>query len=1547
VICFSFFYDKSDKFPSIINTHNNPDIASNIGEIIRHLCIGQSRMCNIYIPPEKGIVFSEVLVQFLLLQPPPLYSPVKKVPNAVLYRIDLYSLLQSLSKTIPIDFSGYYLLELKLIGKKWSDSLHNYLVVNFETNEKNLKLLCESLLSLQNTNMPLLRAILNVVGKLLKNIGPKNYIPYLGVGSFNFISSIDQTFLEFFPKNMISSSNIDSFLQFPNVLFDQHATKLFQSLFACGEPFPSPSKLFKESSIITLINDTLLKKKAFFDLIFSKTRSFVHSDEKSKVLSITEDFPELRPWCFISEFDTLYSDDIRFKESLVFFSSSSFPLQIYDRLLNDFELVITLRQLLGQVIVFHDLSYSSIPALIRPTISSVELDLLSNLSEKSYFVYSDIDRDLDFSFIYIYRMLFDMLKYIESPSEETIDFSQYLNLIKSESWFHGVTTDLFSLVFLQNNKGEFIMPLSMAEQIITSIIPYSDKSTLPYLSSTMSRIQLTRHLGLSGLDSCFISITDAVLAAFRKSEFALAEKISFQQPSLFKLSHIGHALHCYRNDQPPNVKNEFLEAYEIEKSFSLSGPYPRNLDIILNQVIEKRNEMNGHQLLDIVGSRQYYRDMINQSYQCIQELSLPLEHIKRFSFLSGFIHYHSLCKSSIGNSQVNNPSDILTNILSNDKALDYDSLQILLGTDAVEKILSYSISNSTIISMMDEISPIVSKALQYKGGFSNMEIIEQYSYLFPNSKVKRLLIDSLLFDIKQAQTESDLISIFDSYNQNLHFVHKDIFVVSLLDRALCIKPTPMSFLIEFKLFVPDLFNDKKDYIYNCLTFLNYYHLYPEFETKGLSLAIENGVYSKDSSEIIEHLLDSGKSRLSMSYSFLSASTTIFFEKLTSKVLKFQNDLSELHNVFLDIEFLIPIIIQRLENPPFNLIISLHNIHYKSDIVIPTNDDDCIQILESNSNIQCDEIIMNHIKKALEVSDLDVYFVTFELIKRFLTISKNVISIIGAITSRLFSAIENIKINSTKDEHRAIMSIQQSISILHRMKDFVNKNTTLPFPYEIQMSQLNCIYRFLNLHLFCKHDIRFNLNGFQTKEFSYKMCSECANYDQFQLIIDIKSVWDCDISEWMLSRSIICSLLGYNNEIGHLSSLNNPVSYIGSSSGTAVAAAVRVLSYPVPFVVVKNGKNIHDIIVDTCYSRAKNIFSGKGGLLGKQHQPEALSDIVLLYAGQSEHVVFSSAIGNFSDAFNSWDMLPTTQKNTINFVRTIMFPSMANAHWNRLWRHIKKLSDSIPEYLLFLEGVFDFLRKNSLIRMLSDIYIHMGLFEDAILTLVQLISQRESWDSKLCDLTLLVEILQKESNKRRDFSCTKKITDAGLRNLIHLSGLQCLFCRLCTDESLSFDPNLDLISSKNPLIGKMATISIKYLRFNLGLQIIELQPQMIISVVENLVEELNNEGSGTIPRFFSAMKKKLDQMNYEKLSTEIVMVIANRAASRLYIPKFIISNIHGDRFKIVLLLKLEFYDEAIIIAEKNGSKDDAYLILREAQRMRRQDLQAKCMKIINN
>ena len=447
---------------------------SSIREIIRHICINQERFTFIFSSLLEESDYVNLLKSLCQSSPPKIFTTTKIYPNEVYFQYSANILLSKENIEEGIDLQSFYVYELKKLGKLWSGELFQALTSN--TSQFPLTRLYFNLSFLLKKKMPLFRSIKSLFWELLHKFQNSDLVKTFGMTIFEMDDQIDIDILSSYDiiKN-VTNQNISTFLQIPAVLTTEKSSKLIQSLLSCSEPFPGYSKLFKEPNILTLINDSIVKRSHFIENILKVGLSY--NCNLSKLISLTESCccSEFLPFYFILSDGQINDQPIEELSKL----DDSHAFHIFKRFYGDRKITDFFRINLGKIVPIEKLFDESLVYLLKPVLfENIDIDSIINLSNQFFYTISDKDRDIDFDFYFGFRVICLILNnnYIYKNKEKNNDyFNNYhrireIKLLISRIKSKKMIIEIFSALFTKNRQtNKFVCPFDVAEAIITYI----------------------------------------------------------------------------------------------------------------------------------------------------------------------------------------------------------------------------------------------------------------------------------------------------------------------------------------------------------------------------------------------------------------------------------------------------------------------------------------------------------------------------------------------------------------------------------------------------------------------------------------------------------------------------------------------------------------------------------------------------------------------------------------------------------------------------------------------------------------------------------------------------------------------------------------------------------------------------------------------------------------------------------------------------------------------------------------------------------------------
>lgn len=566
-------------------------------EFVRHLCCGNNRL---------AILFSEIMNctnndpkdlinKLYLMEPPPiekifhLKETTKSNPNFIYknrgilsYYYSLHNIQYFYDRNIRmIDFTQFYLnsfygqfLESKKKGflgpniNSWADLLGQYMTSSLDIPPTEFASILRGLLTFSQTNPALYFSLRPQVLSVLARIGPSNYIPILDFNIFDVLINIDPSLLMLLPPNFINQSNISSFWEYPAVLKNSQFSTLFQNLSSANEAFPKESSLFQQSNLFTLINQTITKRRHFVDIVFSLAHNTLMArdfDTLETIFSAFSDSPEsdIKPWFLLLDFNDLYPDQEYLMSVLPIYDDKqsnpreSKTMNFLTRLKNDNVFITYLSQTLGRISRPEELTAMSIPKYINSTATRLfDNEAFSHFSKLDYYLISDSDRHIDFTFLFTYFIMSSILECVQTKTviaPEKLD-----HLINNSELSENILIDLFSILFLQDPQtNEFLCGVQNAEKILALLVQYAHEikerenecpthqtsninSILSMISTAFSKVQQVLAFDPnSSISKCFVPTFESALNALERHDFQVARHFASQSISVISQTFLG------------------------------------------------------------------------------------------------------------------------------------------------------------------------------------------------------------------------------------------------------------------------------------------------------------------------------------------------------------------------------------------------------------------------------------------------------------------------------------------------------------------------------------------------------------------------------------------------------------------------------------------------------------------------------------------------------------------------------------------------------------------------------------------------------------------------------------------------------------------------------------------------------------------------------------------------------------------------------------------------------------------------------------------------
>ena len=560
-------------------------------EIIKHICLNQERFSCFYSSQLKNVDFESLLERLYQMQAPSLYKPVKTAPHVIYYYYSIYTLIDKIQNidmnedkitrkiaSNPIDLDDFYLSELKKSTNFLTSELYQVLTVpDFQINPAKFTF---NLSRFMKKDAGLFRCLKDKFWKILNSskFTKQDLLKYFGVSIFDMNDHIDYNLLNSINLiKIITNSNLASFLQTPAFFQTDKTINFIQSVLCCNEPFPGYSKLFNENNLLTLVNDAILKRNHFTEIILKCGLTFSCSFNKMKSLTENCGCQEFLP-CFyllidqpLNDFytsntkisDQFNSFDVDLSE-LMKLDDSKF-CNIFKRVYGDQQLFNFLKTTMGTIVDESRINNNSFIFLMQPIISQISTESLIDFSTLMYYSITDADKLQDFEFLFAFRLMSDII----SNKTQSISrlFRKLLSLrngsVKDKNVnpsLKPILIDIFSILFTKNKEtNKFIVSFETAEEVI-SYLSAKLPDHVEIFTAAAKKISLGKLLVSSNkknkgkkqlnnfssnsIDACFLTPKDIFVILMKKKEFAKASKVAKENEyyTLQEMAEIGNAI---------------------------------------------------------------------------------------------------------------------------------------------------------------------------------------------------------------------------------------------------------------------------------------------------------------------------------------------------------------------------------------------------------------------------------------------------------------------------------------------------------------------------------------------------------------------------------------------------------------------------------------------------------------------------------------------------------------------------------------------------------------------------------------------------------------------------------------------------------------------------------------------------------------------------------------------------------------------------------------------------------------------------------------------
>jgi hypothetical protein len=169
-------------------------------QIVRHLCLGDMTFVHLFSAQIPRAELTALLRSLMCSRPPDFTS-------SVYY---FYSLAAFLGETPALDLTHFYLMDLKLINKRWSNSLFTSL--SHPTHQFAFRTFVSNCIRLFSGNQPLFRALETVLLEMLQKVPFKDLMAEIRFDFYEVVMKSNVQFVQLFDyQKLLTTSNFPRF----------------------------------------------------------------------------------------------------------------------------------------------------------------------------------------------------------------------------------------------------------------------------------------------------------------------------------------------------------------------------------------------------------------------------------------------------------------------------------------------------------------------------------------------------------------------------------------------------------------------------------------------------------------------------------------------------------------------------------------------------------------------------------------------------------------------------------------------------------------------------------------------------------------------------------------------------------------------------------------------------------------------------------------------------------------------------------------------------------------------------------------------------------------------------------------------------------------------------------------------------------------------------------------------------------------------------------------------------------------------------------------
>ncbi|EAY16965.1 hypothetical protein TVAG_280810 [Trichomonas vaginalis G3] len=373
----------------------------------------------------------------------------------------------------PLDVIVY---ELSLPQYKQFNKLYEFLTSGANKNEMKPNLL----FNLYQTNRNLFTSLITIYTPLYKVFNQNDLLSLFPKTEISIFYFINKSYAEIQLKGHIPkvvTNNSHALLQSIIETKDDEFLSFFQHLLLSNDQDTAKKPLHMSFIGSKHIDDYLLKPNL----------KLIKNFDLTAALKFSEGHPQYLAIAYILEFDKISTNRQFIENSIdIIKKISDLPpsfKQFFKNVKNDLTILTNLSKMVGQKFSFDDLSKHSIPYICSSLMDGLNLD--DFLFMENFESFTNGYAKMDFIFIVSFCLFYTIL----TDFDET-KINYYISFFKDPALKSQIFTDIFSLLFLEDNYGGFILPVNKIFkllQIMSQSKTYDEIDN--YISQVLAKIK--------------------------------------------------------------------------------------------------------------------------------------------------------------------------------------------------------------------------------------------------------------------------------------------------------------------------------------------------------------------------------------------------------------------------------------------------------------------------------------------------------------------------------------------------------------------------------------------------------------------------------------------------------------------------------------------------------------------------------------------------------------------------------------------------------------------------------------------------------------------------------------------------------------------------------------------------------------------------------------------------------------------------------------------------------------------------------------------------